>query len=221
MIRDRQSLLIMTTWGTDTTRASIPLHTLTLKLGIVQLKICKWQIQNHNEHLAHLESDHKNAGVTVAEGSETEAASHATKLKAATANKTQQACWFPMTTTDPFPPHSRVLCENPETNLLLLRSGWSRSYFGHEVPAQLAKSQANCEQRRQKCNARQAGAHTQRREDCSDECLGWITLCDGLDGWLLHHFWMEIFVPGFAAQWWLSTWQFSVQGRPWGKGFLW
>ena len=115
-------------------RASIPLHTLTLKLGIVQLKICKWQIQNHNEHSAHLESDHKNAGVTVAEGSETEAASHATKLKAATANKTQQACWFPMTTTDPSLPHSRVLCENPESNLLLLRSGWSRSYFRSRSP---------------------------------------------------------------------------------------
>lgn len=126
-------------------RASIPLHTLTLKRGIAQLKICKWLIQNHNEHSAHLESDHKNAGVTVAEGSETDAAWHATKLKAATANKTQQACWFPMTTTDPFSRHNRVLYENPESNLLLLRSGCSRSYFRSRSPGPTRQSQANCE----------------------------------------------------------------------------
>lgn len=143
-------------------RASIPLHTLTLKLGIVQLKICKWQIQNHNEHSAYLESDHKNAGVTVAEGSETEATSHATKLKAATANKIQQPCWFPMTATDPFPPHNRVLCENPDSNLLLLRSGWSRSSFRSRSPG--PTRQIASKLRITKANATQGKlAHTQRR----------------------------------------------------------
>jgi len=77
----------------------------------------------------------------------------------------------------------------------------------------VTKSRPNSPNRKQiannegKCNARQAGAHTAQRIVRMNGLDGWP--CDGLDGWLHHHFWMEIiFVPGFAAQWWLSRWQF-------------
>ena len=38
-------------------------------------------------------------------------------------------------------------------------------------------------------------------------------------GWIISaHLWMEIFVPGFAAQSWLSRWQIELQGKTLREG---